>query len=425
MSSWANADGIAKRVYDNVVKNAQPACAIITKRNPIDAGIKKIGESYQVAVLVQPPNSVLYAGASPTVTNLPTVRPMIIEQAQALSYETDVHDQIPWAVFTRAEGGQQSVEDFFAVLETAMLRVAMTRHEFSCLAGQTSIGTVEAVTDNTSYATLLITAATWRGGLFWALGPGACIDAYTSTTLNNATGPLVLLGVNRSTARSIDVSFSGTLASEVTAADTLWLTGTVSTAFTVYNDMPGLVPQAANVTGTSMGLSATTYPNWGGNTASVGGPMTPDVLEFYLGELRNRAQDGKLTAYMPETVWQQIFAQVQGMRYLDSSYMSGNQKIGNEDITYTTSRFRNVELVIHPLLRDTEMLIQKDEAVVRVGSREPEFGVPLRLAGTGAMAQKMIMVTGTNSGEAFATVDAGIINREPSCAYSLTGISVS
>jgi len=47
------------------------------------------------------------------------------------------------------------------------------------------------------------------------------------------------------------------------------------------------------------------------------------------------------------------------------------------------------------------------------------------LAGTGAMAQKMIMVTGTNSGEAFATVDAGIINREPSCAYSLTGISVS
>lgn len=422
-SSWATAAGDAKRVYDNAVKNAQPACSIIKKRAPIDQTIKRISEGFQVGVLVVPPNGVTYVGSSPTKTTLLTGRPMVITQAQALSYETDIHEEIPWATFTRLDGDQAAIDDYFLLLETAMMRVGNTREEISLLAGQTSLGTVDSVGGSAAAGTITFTAATWRGGLFWALGPGATMDAFTSTTKNNATAAIVLVGVSQSTAYTINITCGGTIGSEIAAGDTIWLEGTWDG--TTFYDMPGLVAQAANTTGTSMGVSATTYPNWAGNTASVGGPMTSDVLETYLGVLRNRDQEGKLTAYMPETVWRQIFEEVQGMRYLDSSYLSGNQKIGNEDITYVTSRFKNVELVVHPLLRDTEMLIQRDDAVVRVGSRDVEFGVPVRMsANPAAVAQGVLMITGTNAAEAFVTKDTGVINRMPGCAYSLTGISV-
>ncbi len=378
-------------------------------------------------MLVQPPNSVTYVGSSPTKTSLLPVRPMVIVQAQALSYETDMREETPWAVFSRlAEAGQQSIEDYFLLLETAMMRVGKTREELSLLCGQQSIGTVESVSGSASAGVVVITAATYRSGLFWALGPGATMDSFTSATKNNATAALVLVGVSGSAARTINITSGGTLGSEIAAGDTLWLEGVTTDAGTTNYDMPGLVNQAANISGTSMGISASTYPNWQGNTASVGGPMTSDVLEGYLGTLRNRANEGKLSVYMPEAVWRQIFEEVQGMRYLDSSYSSSNQTIGNKDITYTSARFGNVEFVIHCLLRDTEILIQKDVSCVRVGSRDVEFGIPARLGGQPQQPQSgVLFITGTNAAEAYVTKDTGIINREPGCSYSLTGITQS
>lgn len=424
MASWAQAAGDAKRVYDTAVKNAQPAVSILKKRNPIDGNIKRLGESFQVGVLVQPPNSITYVGSSPTKTTLLPVRPMIIVQAQALSYEMDMREETPWAVFSRlADQGQASIDDYFMLLETAMLRVANTRHECSLLFGQSSIGTVASVGGNAAAGTITFTAATYRSGLFWALGPGATFDSFTSTTKNNATAAIVLVSVAAATPYTINITCGGTLGSEIAAGDTIWFEGAWDG--TTYYDMPGLVGQAANTTGTSMGLSGTTYPNWQGNTASVGGPMTTDVLEGYLGVLRNRAQEGKLTAYMPEAIWRQIFAEVQGMRYIPSG-SSTKQAVGQEEIEAVTARFGNVELCIHPLLGDQEMLIQKDAACVRVGSRDVDFGIPIRLGGKPNDPQAgVLQITGTNAGEAYVTVDAGIINREPSCAYSLTGIAPS
>lgn len=422
MASWAQAAGAAERVYEASVKNAQPACSILQQRNPLDGSFKRTSESYQLGVLLQPPNSVLYAGASPVKTSLPTVRPMIIGQAQALSYEVDVHEETPWVVLSRLEG-EAAIEDYFLLLETAMMRVGKTRHEIDILFGQQALGTVESVGGSAAAGTITFTAATYRSGLFWALGPGATMDAFTSTTKNNATA-IVLVGVSRTVDRTINITCGGTIGSEIAAADTIWLEG--SWDGTTFNQMPGLVTQAANVTGTSLGLSAATYPNWGGNTDSVGGPMTSDVLEAYLGELRNRDQEGKLTAYMPETVWRQVFEEVQGMRYIDSSYSPTKQKIGNQEVEYTTNRFNNVELVVHPLLGDQEMLVLKDSSTTRIGSRDVMFGLPISLGGNPSDPKPGILqITGTNAGEAYVTVDAGVVLREPASSYSLTGISVS
>ncbi len=417
-ASFATADGLAQRVYDNF-RNLQAECAIITKRSPIDASIKNVGEGYYIPVLVKPPNGVTFIGNSPTYTSLLAGRPMEVLQAVALPYEMDLQENTPWAVFSRLDAkSEASAESYMAILISSIQRVMSTRHEASVLMGQTSLGTVSAVAGSAGAATITFTAATFRPGFWWAVGPGATFDFFTSTTKNNATGPFVLTGVS-STAYTITGTCSGTLGSEIASGDVCYQEGAWDGS--TFSEMPGLISQAST-SGTSMGIDNTAYVNWASNSASVGGSVTPDVLEVYFGQLRNRMQEGKLTAYMPENTWRSILAQVQSLRYLDSSYSADNQKVGAKSVTISTAQFSNVELCIHPMLANGEMYIQCDAEVKRVGSREPQFGIPNSIVPGN---KELLMITGTNSATAYGTADAGVINKAPANAYYLSGITVS
>lgn len=421
-ASFATAEGLAKKVYSEL-KNLQPECSVIVQRSPIDSSLKNAGDGYQIPVLLQPPNSLTYVGSSPTQTTLLTGRPMVIGQATCQAYETDLQENTPWSVLTRLDAkNEAAVESYLAMLISAIMRVMNTRHEASCLLGWQGLGTVSAVSGSASAGVITFTAATWRPGLWWAVGPGATFDSFTGATKNNATAAIVLVGVS-TTAYTINITCGGTLGSEIAAGDVFYFEGVTTdpTTTSTFTEMPGLITQAST-SGTSMGLSNTTYPNWSSNTDSVGGVITPDVLEVYFGVLRNRQQEGKLTAYMPENTWRSILSQVQSLRYLDSSYSADDQKVGAKKVTISTARFSNVELVIHSMLANAEMYIQCDDNVKRVGSREPSFGVPNTINPGG---DKLLMINGTNAAIAYGTVDAAIINKVPSTAYYLSGITVA
>lgn len=421
-ASFATAEGVAKKVYSEL-KNLQPECSVITQRSPIDSSLVNAGDGYQIPVLLAPPNSLTYVGSSPTNTTFLVGRPMVTGQATCQAYETDLQENTPWSVFTRLDQkSAAAVESYMALLVMAIMRVMNTRHEASVLLGWQSLGTVASVAGTASAGTITFTPATWRPGLWWAAGPGATLDSWTPpSTKSNATAAIVLVGVS-STAYTINITCGGTLGSEIAAGDLIYFEGVTTDPAdaTKWVEMPGLITQAST-SGTSMGLSNTTYPNWAGNTDSVGGVVTPDVLEAYFGVLRNRQQEGKLTAYMPEITWRSILSQVQSLRYLDSSYSADDQKVGAKKVTISTSRFNNVELVIHSFLAGAEMYIQVDDNVKRVGSREPSFGVPNTIVPGGS---DLLMVSGTNAAIAYGTVDAAVINKVPSSSFYLSGITV-
>lgn len=418
IASFATAEGLAKRVYDSF-KNLQPECAIITKRSPIDNSIQNAGDGYYVPVCVQPPNGVTFVGSSPTGVTLLTGRPMVVLQATAQAYEMDLQENTPWSVFTRMDQkSQAAAESYMAILVSTIMNVMGTRHEASVLLGQQGLGTVSAVAGSAGAAQITFTAATFRRGFWWAVGPGATFDSFTSTTKNNATAAIVLVGVS-TTDYTINVTCGGTLGSEIAAGDVWYQEGAWDG--TTYYEMPGLVAQAST-TGSSMGINNSTYPNWAGNSYNVGGVVTPDVLEIYFGIIRDRQQDGKLSAYMPENTWRSILNQVQALRYLDSSYSSTKQVVGAKSVEITTARYAGVELVIHPMLANGEMYIQCDSEVKRVGSREPGFGVPNTIV---PGADKPLLVTGTNYATAYGTADAAVLNKAPANSIYLSGITVS
>jgi hypothetical protein len=182
--------------------------------------------------------------------------------------------------------------------------------------------------------------------------------------------------------------------------------------------------QGANTSGTSLGLATSDYPNWAGNAFSVGGVMTTDSIEFYIGRLRNRMVDETLTAYMPELTWRDFASQLSALRFLDDSYSSGTQQTGQSEMAYNTKRMKKVEFELHPFLFDSEMLIQSDKACKVVGSRDVKYGLPSRVTGGNSDGQgDLLQVTGKNSAETFASFDLGIVNRRPSTAVVLTGIT--
>lgn len=421
-ATWANAKGAAKRVVSSLEK-AQPFKQVLGKRVPFNEKIKRIGKSFLVPVVMQPPNGVTYIGKDPTAQSLKAGRPMVIQEAEAFSYETDVMEQTPWAVFARQEDNTQAVEAYLQVLMLFMKRTAMTRKEVSMLLGQytSGLGIVSSVVDNTTYMTIAITAATWRGGLWWALGPGATLDSFTSTTKNNATGPLILIGVNP-TNKTIDCTFSGTAASECAAGDVLVAEG--SWDGTTYTDMPGLLAQASNTSGTMFGLSAATYPNWAANTAAVGGIFTEDSEEFYLGQLRNRGGEGKMSVYLPEPTWRDRVGQHSAKRVFDDSYTPNKQVAGEEGFDYSTNTYGRVEHVLFSFLSDSEALMQVDDNVTLIGARDARLGIPTRLGqGDAEGEDNLLQVPTTNYGESYASYDLGVVNRMPSSAQLLTGIT--
>lgn len=422
-ASWSTGKGAAKRVYDEIQK-LQPYRKILRDKVPFKGDMKRLGESFQVPALLAQPNGATYIGANPTETSLLAGRPMKVAPAIAYSYEFDLHEFTPWTVFERqASAGEAAVDSYLGLMQMAMERSCAVRAEIGYLRGQhaSGLGIVSSVTDHTTYGTIVFTDATWAEAIWWSLGPGATLDSFTTTTKNNATGPLIIIGINPG-AKSIDVTYSGTLASECAAGDIIYPEGAWDGS--TYYEMPGLLVQGANTSGTSLGLAVSDYPNWAGNTFSVGGVMTTDQLEFYIGRLRNRMVDETLTAYMPDTTWRDFSSQLSALRFLDDSYSTGNQKAGQENITYNTKRMKQVDFELHPFLFDSEMLVQSDKACKVVGSRDVKYGLPARVLGGNSDGMgDLLQVTGKNSAESFASFDLGIVNRRPSTAVVLTGIT--
>lgn len=422
-ASWASGKGAAKRVYDEIQK-IQPFRKILRERVPFKGDLKRIGESFQVPALLAQPNGATYIGANPTETTLLAGRPMQVAQAAAFSYEFDLHEYTPWTVFERqASAGEAAVDSYLGLMQMSMERSTAVRAELSYLRGQATSGwgTVSSVTDHSTYATIVFTADTWSEAIFWSVGPGCTLDSFTSTTKNNGTGPLVIVGINPGN-RSIDVTYSGTIGSECAAGDVIFPEGAYDG--TTFYEMPGLIVQSSNIAGTSMGLAVSTYPNWAGNTFAVGGVMTTDALEFYIGRLRNRMVDEDLTAYQPDITWRDFSSQLSALRFLDDSYATGKQRTGQQEMEYNTKRMGAVDFELLPFLFDSEMLIQADKACKVVGSRDVKYGLPSRVTGGNSDGMgDLLQVTGKNSAESFASFDLGIINRRPGTSIYLSGIT--
>lgn len=408
------AAGAFKDVFGGM-QDVRVGCSVLQKLFPFTEG-QRVGDQYIEMVEVKMPQGLTYTGAATSVTALNAAVNGAWVQASASSYETILREQVQYKVFTQARSsGKTSYVAGAEAVATGMNRSLSNRLELALLRGQYGLGEIESIDDQTTYANVTITADTWCPSLWYAL-LGGYVDSMTGTTKNN-TGTLLVDLVTNST-RTIKLTASGTVANDLTVGDILFPKGSHGATPT---DFAGLIQQAKNTSSSMLGISPTTYPNWAGNTASVGGPISWRVLEDNLHIVRSRASEvaadgwyafagrayGALAAETAEA----------GRFTLDNN--SRAVKAGLKAINYNTFELGDIELVFHPFMSDGHILLIPKNSVKRIGASDIAFGVP----GEDGERKLFTLVAGYNAIELQAIYDQAIMLLKPSCAHLLTGIT--
>lgn len=416
-------NGIAKRVYDKTgLKDLRSDCSIITKQISWDNGTRAIGESYQVPVTLRYPNGFTYMGSAATSTStLKQPRAQAIKQASITPFAFILEERVVMTALARAASeGEGAFAAYTSELYKGMKISGSNRIEIAAIAGQSALGIVESINDlGSNLGDVVFTAASWRPGLFWALGEGATFDSFTAGTKNNGTGPLVQSGVKAAN-RAITVTYSGTFSSEVAAGDNFYFEGVTTdpTNSTAWNEMPGLITQSSNTGGSSLGIDATVYNNWKGNTYDVAGNISSDSVEQACGQLRDRGASGKLNMYLSNKAFSALMAEAKVNRNFDASYNPEKAKLGHKSVSYASPDIGEVELVNHPFFAQGEFLLINPESAGRVGSMDMEFGIP-GVSGE----QQWYPIMGTPLAAIQLQTDQCVILKKPNHAMYGTGIT--
>lgn len=410
-----NADGMFKDVYGGI-SDVRPSTAILQRRFKFSTD-EKLGDEFCQEVCLQLPNNRTYTGTTVTPSSLnsfATGNAGIYAQAKTKSYEAITRDRVMYKVLNQAtEKGKAAFEKASSTVVNAINTSASLGLEISLLRGQYGLGEVESVTDlGSNEANIVITADTFSPGLIFSL-MGAFIDSLTTTTVNN-TGTLRIIDCTPST-RTVKVSYSGTIANDSAAGDVLYPKGSHSASPT---DFPGLIAQARNTSGSMLGLSAATYPNWKGNTYDASGPITWAKLEDALNVPRARASEVAAEGFI--ALAGRAYGALSAQLLLQGRHETGKEglKNGVKTINYQTHQLGDIELVYHPFMSDGQILVLPASAVKRPGVCDVQFEVP-------GMPGKYLqaIVADTNAYEIQAVVDQAAMLLAPGCSVHVSGIT--
>jgi hypothetical protein len=415
-SDIAVMDGQFKDVYGGI-SDVRPSSSVLQRLFKFEADAK-LGDEYKQDICLRLPSNRTYTGVTTTVSSLNSFAAGnngIYLQAASKSYEVITRDRVQYKALSQASvAGKPAFEKASSTVVNAINTSASLALEISLLRGQYGLGEIESITDNTTNADVVLTADTWCTGLWYSL-LGAYIDSMTTTTVNNA-GLLYVSAVTPST-RTVRLEATGTVASDLTVGDVLYPKGSHGTT---PKDFAGLIAQARNTSGSMLGLSASTYPNWAGNTYSAGGPISWRVLEDALHPLRSRAPEAAAEGFiaLAGRAYGSLAAELQesGRMELNSG---GNKSIkaGVRHINYQTHSLGDVDLAFHPLMSDGQILIVPKSEVKRPGASDLSFQIP------GFEEKFMVLVADTNAVEFQCLCDQTVMLLRPSCATHITGIT--
>src|SRR5688572_15079768 len=93
-TNFSDVQGISKKVYDKSgLKTVLFGNSWFQQRVLFDKGTTKLGDTYQMGVVTQPPNGFTYPGSAGAVATLLQARAMKIEQAAQRGFELILREQ--------------------------------------------------------------------------------------------------------------------------------------------------------------------------------------------------------------------------------------------------------------------------------------------------------------------------------------------
>lgn len=408
-----------KILHDEIVKNI-PEHVMLAKGIGDKGALikwaknaKKTGDFYEVPTLLRGNQGVSYLGDTGAEGTLEDATAMIMKPAKIKAVEVINRGRMTYRAAAESVSSEQAFESAWGLLTSDLQKLAYTRAEIQALHGQEGLGVIETVgTAVGSTVDLTLTAASFAPGM-WPLLEGASLDSFTGTTKNN-TGTIVVNSVDADN-RKVNVTFSGTLASDITAGDSLYFKGANAGAG-VFNEFCGLFKQLAATSGTLFELDRSTYSVTRGNVVAVGGAISKAKVLAGLKKCHDRGATGKFVFLCSTESAITLQAAEDALRKYDSSYSKSKATSGVEGIEYIHGP-SSVTVMPHPMVKNGHAVLFKPEEAFWVGATQPTF----QLGGTGE--EFFQFVADKNSFEVQNLTIMALYHTAPSHACVYTTIS--
>jgi ribose 5-phosphate isomerase RpiB len=414
-------DGMFKKQFHDRIEDLIPDHAILQREGFISwvDSDKMNGQFYAIPTLLRSNQGVTYNGESGASASLLAARPGLMKEAQVYGSEMMLRGQLVLKVLSQAaEKGPKAFAKASAWLVEDLTNVAYTRVEIAALYGQTGLGTVESVTDiDGATATVVITEATFAPGM-WVLLEGAGLDSFTGTTKNNATAALTVNSVTIGT-RSLVVTYSGTLGSEIAANDVLFFEG-ANAGSGSFKEMCGLFKQLTTTSGTLFNIDRSYTLMQGNSTSSVGAITKAKIVDYSMAAV-NKGCMSDLVLLVGTATWSDLQAEDMAARMFDSSYSSEKSESGTKEIIYTSINGQ-IKVICHPMVRSGHAIGFNPDEVIWCGSSKTTFEIP-GVSGVTEDPKFFNYVNGTNYVELNNYTDCAIYCLCPARTFVLQGIT--
>lgn len=366
----ASLNGLFKQVYGDSIVDAIPRTTILQKNIRFDAS-KRLGDFYNVPVMLQDEQGATYGGQSGTAYTINPAIPMQTSNAQVRGSSFIINGILSYDAASRAiEDGAASFASATSLQIENMVSSHAKRREIEMLYGAapTGLGTGSAANVNTT--TLTWTPATGQWSYLWVAMKGAQLDAYASGSKLNTNASLVISQVNV-TAKTLTLTGNAT---DITAIDTQ-ATGVVLFFFGAFgNEMSGVDAISVN-TGSLFGINATTYDQWLANTFNVSGDLTYQLINTAVAIAQGRGLDEDVDLLVSSLTWKFLNDNVIANRVYDKSYDPKSAATGSQELLFNTQS-GVLRVHSHNYVKEGEAFLLPFDRFIRVGSSDITFNIP-------------------------------------------------
>ena len=412
-------NGLFKTIYADKLIDLIPDFAVLQKRIDFVSAEKETGSFYAQPVVLAHEAGFTYNGTAGGVADLTSAAAGAMKEAQVYGSELILRAQLSFMALSRASSqGAKAFKRATSFKVEDMNNATRKRLEIAMLYGQASIGEVETCSAGTTSYTILITAASWAGGI-WAGAEGATLDLYDDDVdPRRNTAAVTVTAVNSDT-RTITVSATTDELDTCVAGDLLFFRGAVTTASgtAAYAEMAGLATIIQN-SGTLFNISASTYSLWKGTTISSVGQISFAKLQDAVGRASNKGLMEKVLVLVSPKAWSVLNADQAALRMFDSSFSAKKGENGVESLMFHGVT-GPMEVVSHPMVKDGDAFIVPPDSLMRVGSLDLSFGVP------GFDDQFVRYVQDKGAVEIMCLADQAIFVERPAHCVMLKGITYS
>lgn len=406
--------GLHKEVYgsETDIDKVLPASSVMQDIIPFSTE-SKIGDSYHQAVHLAHENGFTYNGTGGTVVSLKDSIAGIMRDATVTSAEMIGRAQLSYTAASRAaSGGAQAFRKAMTQVVMNLRKSASKRLELSLLYGQQGLGVVESISGDN----VVVKASDWSPATFSGLN-NSVMEFWESSTEHGATAGSTLQTVTYST-RTLGFATGGPSGGvAVNADDEIFFLEAFDG--TTYAEMVGLMKIAGSST-TLFGINPATagQSEWRGNSVTSFGAPT---MARYLTALTNaveRGLEGKVFLLVPPKAFEVLNSDMAGQRVFDGSYSKSVAANGAQAIRFY-GQSGEIELRVHPYLRNGHSVFLDPECLTRIGSAELGMGVP----GTADERQVYFHLESKNAVELRTYTDQALFCCAPNKLVHISGLT--